>query len=216
MRRHDIRLTLVASVLSVVSTGCIATQEWTHELVAKHEVEIDERVDKVETGVREHGERLDRVEVRVGQLDTGLTEARALLRAAIPPPPRPVTPRTGPSPAAPAARRTLIGVVHVPFAFDHADLDASAEAALAMIVKELRDNPHLTIDLEGTTDPVGRHDYNVRLSQRRVETVRRWLVDKGVDRRRIVGFTGRGPLVDVAVQNSLKRRVVVKLMRSGE
>jgi OOP family OmpA-OmpF porin len=101
----------------------------------------------------------------------------------------------------------------VPFAFDHADLDASAEAALAMIVKELRDNPHLTIDLEGSTDPVGPRDYNVRLSQRRVEAVRRWLVDKGVDRRRIVGSAGRGPLVGVAVQNSLKRRVVVKLMR---
>jgi hypothetical protein len=46
-----------------------------------------------------------------------------------------------------------------------------------------------------------------------VEAVRRWLVDKGVDRRRIVGSAGRGPLVDVAVQNSLKRRMVVKLMR---
>jgi outer membrane protein OmpA-like peptidoglycan-associated protein len=217
MRRYDIGLTLVASVLSIVSAGCVATRTWTNELIAKQEVEIDERFEKVETGVREHEERLDRVEVRVGQLDTGLSEARALLRASLPQAARPVTPRT-PPPAPtppPAARRTLIGVVHVPFAFDRADLDASAEAALGMILKELREHPHMTIDLEGTTDPVGSRDYNVKLSQRRVETVRRWLVDKGVDRTRIVGSAGRGPLVDVAVQNNLKRRVVVKLMRES-
>jgi outer membrane protein OmpA-like peptidoglycan-associated protein len=211
--RLDIRLTLVASVFWIFSAGCVATQEWTHELVAKREVEIDERVVKVETDVQQHGERLDRVEVRVGQLDTGLTETRALLRAALPQATKPVTPRTGPQPV---ARRTLIGVVHVPFAFDRADLDAKAEAALGMIVKELRDNPHLTIDLEGMTDPVGRVDYNVRLSQRRVETVRRWLLEKGVARDRIVRSAARGPLADVAVQNNLKRRVEVKLMRSAE
>jgi hypothetical protein len=86
MRRHHIGLALVASVLSIVSAGCVATRTWTHELVAKQEVEIDERFEKVETGVRQHEERLDRVEVRVGQLDTGLSEARALLRPRCPSP----------------------------------------------------------------------------------------------------------------------------------
>jgi outer membrane protein OmpA-like peptidoglycan-associated protein len=214
--RHDVRFVIVASVLSLFSAGCVATRHWTNELFAKREVEIDERIVKVETGVHEHQERLDRVEVRVGQLDTGLTETRALLRAALPPTARAVTPRPAPQPGALPISRTLIGVVHVPFAFDRADLDAKAEAALGMIVNELRDNPHLTIDLEGTTDPVGRVDYNLQLSQRRVETVRRWLVDKGVDRGRIVRSAGRGELVDVALQNNLRRRVAVKLMRSAD
>jgi outer membrane protein OmpA-like peptidoglycan-associated protein len=127
-----------------------------------------------------------------------------------------VTLRTEPQPGAPSAGRTLIGVIHVPFAFDSADLDARAKAALARIVKDLGENPHITIDLEGTTDPVGRLDYNIRLSQRRVETVSRWLVDQGVDRARIVRTAGRGELADATVQNSFKRRVVVKLMRSSE
>ncbi|HEX6212400.1 MAG TPA: OmpA family protein, partial [Methylomirabilota bacterium] len=178
--RHGMRLMLVASVLSVFGAGCVATRTWTNDLVAKREVEVDERVGKVETDVREHGERLDRVEVRIGQIDTGLTETRALLRTTLPPVKRPVTLRTEPQPGAPSAGRTLIGVIHVPFAFDSADLDARAKAALARIVTDLGENPHITIDLEGTTDPVGRLDYNIRLSQRRVETVTRWLVDKGV------------------------------------
>jgi outer membrane protein OmpA-like peptidoglycan-associated protein len=112
--------------------------------------------------------------------------------------------------------RTLVGVVHVPFGFDRADLDGRAEAALAAIVGELRGNSSMTIDLEGTTDPVGRLDYNLQLSKRRVETVRRWLVAKGVDRSRIVGSRGRGPLVNVSVKNDVKRRVIVKLMTSAE
>jgi outer membrane protein OmpA-like peptidoglycan-associated protein len=216
--RQDVRLGIVAVAVSILSAGCIATQEWTQEVIGKQQVEVDQHFVKVETGIREQGERLDRVEIRVAQLDTGLTETRDVLRTALPRaasalPPRTVPP---PAPAVPAGRRTLIGVVHVPFAFDRADLDTTAEAALGAIVKELRDNPQMTLDLEGTTDPVGGLDYNLRLSQRRVETVRRWLVDKGIDRTRIVSSSGRGPLVDASVKNTSKRRVVVKLMRSGD
>jgi outer membrane protein OmpA-like peptidoglycan-associated protein len=206
---------LVASVLSAFGTGCVATRTWTNDLVAKREVEIDERVDKVETDVREHGERLDQVEVRMGQIDTGLNETRALLRTSLPQAKAPVTPRPSPPLAGSSTDRTLIGVIHVPFAFDSADLDVRAKAALARIVKDLGENPRITIDLEGTTDPVGRGEYNLRLSQRRVETVKSWLVDKGVDQARIVRTAGRGELSDASVQNNLKRRVVVKLMRSG-
>ena len=105
----------------------------------------------------------------------------------------------------------LVGIIVVPFGFDRADIDADAVVALAAIVKELHDNPSLTIDLEGTTDPVGHRDYNVRLSQRRVETVKRWLLDRGVQRARIVGSTGRGPITD-SVHDHVKRRVVVKVL----
>ena len=213
--RHDIRLGIVAAAVSILSAGCIATQEWTQEVIGKQQVEVDQHFVKVETGIREQGERLDRVEIRVAQLDTGLTETRDVLRTTLPRASSALPPRTVPPPAAPPSRRTLIGVVHVPFAFDRADLDPTGEAALGAIVKELRDNPQMTLDLEGTTDPVGALDYNLRLSQRRVETVRRWLVDRGIDRTRIVSSAGRGPLVDASVKNTSKRRVVVKLMRTG-
>lgn len=109
-------------------------------------------------------------------------------------------------------RRTLVAVVHVRFRFGGADLDAAAEAALAAIVQELRDDPALTVDLDGTTDPVGTVDYNVRLSQRRVEAVQRWLLTNGVSPSRIVGSAGRGPLLDTSVEDDAKRRVAVKLM----
>ena len=116
----------------------------------------------------------------------------------------------------PRAARTLVAVVQVPFGFDRADLDPAAKAALTPILEEMRHNTGLTIDLEGSTDAVGSVDYNLKLSERRVEAVRRYLLGRGVARARIVGSTARGPLADVAVKDDSKRRVMVKLMSSTE
>ncbi len=212
---YGTRLRTLAAALSIFGAGC-ATAEWTEDLFAKRQVEVDARFVKVETGVRELGGRIDRVEVRVANLDT---------RTALPQAPSTVTARPGPSEARPSqvtperavrGGRTLIGVVHVPFGFDRADLEPGAEAALAAIVTELHEHPNMTIDLEGTTDRVGRLDYNLRLSQRRVETVTRWLTSKGVDRSRIVEAKGRGPHATVFLKDDVKRRVLVKLMMSAE
>ena len=212
---YGTRLRTLAAALSIFSAGC-ATAEWTEDLFAKRQVEVDARFVKVETGVRELGSRIDRVEVRVANLDT---------RTALPHAPSTVTARPSPAEARPSpvtpertvrGGRTLIGVVHVPFGFDRADLEPGAEAALAAIVTELREHPTMTIDLEGTTDRVGRLDYNLRLSQRRVEAVTRWLTSKGVDRSRIVEAKGRGPHATVFLKDDVKRRVLVKLMMSAE
>jgi outer membrane protein OmpA-like peptidoglycan-associated protein len=220
--RCGVHRVILVAALSLGSAGC-ATVQWTEELFAKRQVEVDDHFTKVEADVRQQGQRIDKVEVRIAKLDDRLTEARELARSASAPAPpvaratmaataspRPTTDR----PSGPA--RTLVTIVHVPFGFNRADLDSAAEAALAPILKELRRNAGLTIDLEGATDAVGGLDYNVKLSQRRVETVRRWLVGHGVDRARIVGSTARGPLFNVAVQDDLKRRVTVKLMSVGE
>jgi outer membrane protein OmpA-like peptidoglycan-associated protein len=210
------------AALALFGAGC-ATVDWTEDLFAKQRVEVDTRFGNVEKGVREQGERIDRVEVRVATLDTRISETRDLVRTAIPQAPTAVPARPAPAQMRPTATapdraargRTLIGVIHVPFGFDSADLELGAEAALGAIVKELREHRTMTIDLEGTTDTVGRLDYNLRLSQRRVEAVTRWLTAKGVDRNRIVGTKGRGPVVSTS-PTDVKRRVMVKLMTSAE
>jgi outer membrane protein OmpA-like peptidoglycan-associated protein len=201
---YGIRLTIVAAALSVLAAGCVATHEWTQDLLGKRQAEMDDRVVKVEIGVRQHGERLDRVETRVADLET-----RNVQSVGGPERPNTLVPRA-------ATQRSLVEVLIIPFAFDSADLNTTAAVALATIVTELRDTPRMTLDLEGTTDPVGRLDYNVKLSERRVEAVKRWLVQQGVEPTRIISSTARGPLLDHSVKNNLKRRVIVKLMRSTE
>jgi outer membrane protein OmpA-like peptidoglycan-associated protein len=215
---YGTRLGVLMAALALFGAGC-ATVDWTEDLFAKQRVEVDTRFDKVEKGVREQGERIDRVEVRMATLETRDVVRTALPQAPTAVPTRPAPAQMRPTATAPdrsARGRTLIGVVHVPFGFDRADLEPGSEAALGTIVKELREHPAMTIDLEGTTDTAGSLDYNLRLSQRRVEAVTRWLTAKGVDRTRIVGTKGLGPVASTSVKDDGKRRVMVKLMTSAE
>ena len=218
--KHGTQLRIIATAVSLLGAGC-ATEEWTQGLLAKRQAEVDERFLKTETEVREHDERIDRIEGRVTHLEVALTETRDEVRDVVTYSPALVRARRSasgrrPAPAPPHhgrdLARTLVAVIQVPFGFDRANLDAGAKAALASVVQELREHPDMTIDLEGTTDSVGRPDYNVRLSERRVAAVMRWLTEQGVDQRRIVYTTGRGPVGVPAGKDPTKRRVMVKLM----
>jgi outer membrane protein OmpA-like peptidoglycan-associated protein len=218
--KHGTQLRIIATAVSLLGAGC-ATEEWTQGLLAKRQAEVDERFLKTETEVREHDERIDRIEGRVTHLEVALTETRDEVRDVVTYSPAIVRARrtaSGRRPAPPPPHRgrdlarTLVAVIQVPFGFDRANLDAGAKAALASVVQELREHPDMTIDLEGTTDSVGRPDYNVRLSERRVAAVKRWLTEQGVDQRRIVYTTGRGPVGVPAGKDPTKRRVMVKLM----
>ena len=208
--RYGIRLTIFVAVLSVSTAGCIATKEWTEDLLGKRQAEMDTRFGNVESGLRDQGQRLDKVEIRVDHVEHRIAEVenRGTLKIA--------SERKSGVVVRSTTQRTLVAIVHVPFAFDRADLDPSAEAALTTIVTEMLDNPHITLDLEGMTDPAGTRDYNVKLSLRRVEAVKRRLLDKGIEPSRIVSLKARGPLLDSSVDNDLKRRVMVKLMKSTD
>jgi outer membrane protein OmpA-like peptidoglycan-associated protein len=205
--KQGVRFALIASPLLLFIAGC-ATEEWTTNLLSKRQVEVEERF-------TEQGQRIDRVEGRVATLEVSLTETRDQVRDALAVRPGP-NGRRVPTLSTPdrerVSARTLVAVVHVLFGFDRADLDANAQAALESIVKQLREHPNITLELEGATDATGKVDYNVRLSQRRVTAVERWLTEKGVARTRIVGSSSRGPLADRSVKDSIKRRVMVKLM----
>lgn len=109
--------------------------------------------------------------------------------------------------------RDLADTVQVHFGFDRWDLNDTAQTALLSLVKELRENPKLVVDLEGYTDSVGTPEYNVGLSQRRVEAVRRYLVEKGIELPRIHSI-GLGQLSDNGKpeEQAKNRRVAVKLM----
>jgi OOP family OmpA-OmpF porin len=105
--------------------------------------------------------------------------------------------------------------VAVRFAFDKSDLDDKAQTALANLVKDLKENPRLGVELQGYTDPQGPGAYNVQLSNRRVEAVRRYLVSQGIELPRIHSI-GLGPLQGGNVPNAEKRRVTVRVTADME
>lgn len=107
-------------------------------------------------------------------------------------------------------------VIVVSFGFDRWALDDRGETALLEVVQQLKENPNRVVLLEGYTDSVGREPYNIQLSQRRAEAVRRFLVAKGVDVHRIHSI-GLGDLRPVADNNTKQgrdqnRRVAVRLL----
>jgi outer membrane protein OmpA-like peptidoglycan-associated protein len=64
--------------------------------------------------------------------------------------------------------------------FDKATLRPESATALDELVKLLNDNPHVTIELSAHTDYKGSDRYNERLSQRRAESVVRYLIEHGI------------------------------------
>jgi outer membrane protein OmpA-like peptidoglycan-associated protein len=75
------------------------------------------------------------------------------------------------------------------------------------------------IEIQGFTDSTGSEQYNIGLSQRRAQSVERYLVSKGVPLYRIsiVGLGEENPVADnkTSQGRSQNRRVEVRLLRSA-
>jgi outer membrane protein OmpA-like peptidoglycan-associated protein len=209
---------LLPAVLVIVS-GC-ATKDWVRDLMGKKEVEIGERMDGLGNQIRTTeanlgettqfargaGERADAAMNRAG--DAMNRAGDAMNRAGD---------VDGRLTRIWSTRynQKAVDTVEVYFGFDKADLSDGAQTALLGLVKELQASPTLVVRLGGFTDPKGTRDYNYGLAQRRVEAVRRFLVNKGVDLSRVQAI-GMGPLDDPSIPESKKRRVTVTLMTDSE
>ena len=74
------------------------------------------------------------------------------------------------------------------FDFDKADLKPEARPALEKVAAVLKAHPKANASIDGHTDGKGADQYNQKLSERRAESVRRWLAENGVSTR----MTARG------------------------
>jgi len=111
------------------------------------------------------------------------------------PAPEPIVPAPAPTPApeptpAPAAkpedavkeRQKIVNEFLQPifFDFDKAALRSNQIPVLEKDLQILLENADLNILIGGHADPKGANDYNLRLSQRRAETIRQWLIERGI------------------------------------
>jgi outer membrane protein OmpA-like peptidoglycan-associated protein len=88
---------------------------------------------------------------------------------------------------------------------------------LDRLVRIMKDNKTLEIQLEGHTDGRGDPRANLQLSEERVQAVRQYLISKGISEKRIVGkgFGGARPMVsnDTEENRQLNRRVEFKITK---
>ena len=84
---------------------------------------------------------------------------------------------------------------------------------LDLIFNFLNENQNLTVFLEGHTDNIGNAKKNLELSGKRVQTVKNYLIKKGINKKRIdgKGFGGERPLISnkSSSSNKLNRRVEI-------
>ena len=104
------------------------------------------------------------------------------------------------------------------FEFDSAELTENSEEGINVILNFLNNNPSVNILLEGHTDDVGEEEYNMVLSERRAETVKNALIDRGVSAERIKakGCGSTQPLLPNKLDdelNFLNRRVTMSVVR---
>ncbi len=81
-------------------------------------------------------------------------------------------------------------LVHIYYDFNQAYIRDESVTALEALFKMLELNPDFIVEIGSHTDSRGSHSYNRRLSQRRAESVVRWLTNRGVERDRLfpVGY----------------------------
>jgi outer membrane protein OmpA-like peptidoglycan-associated protein len=105
------------------------------------------------------------------------------------------------------------------FATGTAELDAVSRADLEELAGFLIEYPNHIAIIEGHTDDTGTNDDNHLLSQRRADAVKSYLVDKGVDSKRLWAF-GKGEGLPVADNGSesgrqQNRRAAVLVQRQA-
>jgi OOP family OmpA-OmpF porin len=193
--RNVMKIGVLLPVAVLLVSGC-ATKGFVRDMFAKKDVEIDQRFVKVVT-------------TQVKSLEGAVADARSRADAAM-------TKAEGVD-----SRLTRVwsnrynqktaDTLEVYFGFDKAELTDGAQTALLGVIKELQGNPTLVVELGGYTDPKGTVDYNYGLSQRRVEAVRRFLVEKGIPLSRVQAV-GLGPITAKETPDEKKRRVTVKMM----
>jgi outer membrane protein OmpA-like peptidoglycan-associated protein len=85
------------------------------------------------------------------------------------------------------------------------------------VAESLREWPEITIEIQGHTDNTGNTAKNLVLSQERAETVRQYLMDKGVAPNRLtaVGYGQDKPIADNKTANGRAQNRRVEITRSN-
>jgi OOP family OmpA-OmpF porin len=141
----------------------------------------------------------------------------------LPPPPEP-EPEPEPPPQPKRVEVTADAIVindKILFEFDKAVIQAASFELMDEITQVVKDNPRIKkISIEGHTDDDGSAKYNKKLSQKRADSVMKYLVEHGIDAARLsaVGHGEDIPLVpnDSDENKEKNRRVEFLIVEQDE
>ncbi len=117
-------------------------------------------------------------------------------------------------------RGLVITLSDVLFAVDSAYVGREYGAMIERVVSFMQGNPDYTLTVEGHTDSTGTDEYNQSLSERRSESVRQALIERGVNPGSVfaVGFGESRPVASNSTHQgrSQNRRVELVINRAAQ
>jgi outer membrane protein OmpA-like peptidoglycan-associated protein len=133
--------------------------------------------------------------------------------APVPPKPPPV-PAPTPTPAPPKAPVILDPVYFDP---NKTNISPAAAKALDRSGTILKENPQIKVEIGGHTDPAGPEKVNQKMSEKRAQSAKKYLLDKfGIAENRLVlkGYGSTKPIADNKTQEgrSKNRRVEFRII----
>ncbi len=117
----------------------------------------------------------------------------------------------------PLKKGTKIILEGIEFEFNKADIKPGTTASLDMAYQTLIDHPKMIVEIGGHTDNIGKASYNQKLSLARAESVKAYLVAKGIEAARITtrGYGKTQPIATNSTEDGRQknRRIEFKILR---
>jgi outer membrane protein OmpA-like peptidoglycan-associated protein len=222
-----LQIVILIVALGSLASGCMATRKFTRNEVKTSSDQLNSRVDQTNSEVKETKDAVDQVNQKVAGVDqrvTGVDQKFDQKVAGVDSKVSDLDSRTtqginglksdvnGVSSKADQANSSVASLdkkfqnrnnfqvsvqKSVLFKFDSADLKAADKSPLDEAASVLSQNPDAIIVLEGHTDNTGNAAYNMRLGERRVDAVRRYLaIEKSIPVYKIeqISFGSEKPL----------------------
>ncbi|MFN8276763.1 MAG: OmpA family protein [Chitinophagales bacterium] len=94
--------------------------------------------------------------------------------------------------------RKKVKIENIYFEFDKSNVVDFYKAKMDSVVSVMMQNPGYSLEVQGHTDAKGSDDYNNKLSQRRADEAKAYIVSKGVDGARVIakGYGETMPIAD--------------------
>ena len=132
--------------------------------------------------------------------------------------PQAVSKPTPPAPPKTSVTSPPVTSIELPvvlFPYNRADLTPDARRKLNTVADTLSGNTSLKLEVSGHTDAIGSERYNEALGQRRADSAARYLIENGIDAKRLepVSYGERKPVADnaTAAGRQQNRRVAFEI-----
>jgi len=104
------------------------------------------------------------------------------------------------------------------FAHNKATISHKSYSLLDKLIKAVKSCPNKTIIIEGHTDSDGSETYNQRLSEKRANAVKEYLIKHGVSASRLkaIGYGEKRPIADNSTEEGKEKNRRIELKIKGE